>query len=120
MLFTTLNQGYLATIFIFFGIIIGYLYEICLILEGFKFGFIRYVIDLIFGLIFSLVFIFCLNLFNFGEFRFYLLLSYFLGLFFERKTVGDLFQKMIKFLCKTLKNIAIKLKTNKVVSKIFK
>lgn len=121
MLFQTLLQGKLFLIFLFFGIIIGALYECVFLLHNiFKNKIIDFFLDLAYGIIVSILFIFITNLFNYGEFRFYLLLSYILGFIILRKTVGYLVRKMIKFVCNKIKHFVLYLKSNKFIAKIFK
>ena len=121
MLFTTLLQGKLFCIILFLGILIGFIYELQYLLRAiFKNKIIVFILDLIYGIIFTLLFIFSINLFNYGEFRIYLLLAYVLGLIIETKTVGDLFRQMIKFICKKTKQLIKLLKQNKFCKIIFK
>lgn len=121
MLFQTLLQGKLFLIFLFFGILVGFVFEIVYLFQNIiKNKIITFFLDLIFGIIISYLFIFIVNMFNYGEFRIYLLLSYFLGFIIERKTVGDLLIKMLKFFCNKFKNLIYYLKSNKFIAKIFK
>ena len=121
MLFQTLLQGKLFLIFLFFGIVIGVFYECCYLIQNvFKNRVIDFFLDLFYGIVIGVLFIFITNLFNYGEFRFYLLLAYILGFIIMRKTVGYLVRKMIKFLCNKLKQLVLYLKSNKFIAKIFK
>lgn len=98
MLFETLKQSYIFLGSIYFGLILGIIKNaINLIINTFKNNkIITFILDLLFMLIFALLFIFCINLVNFGEFRVYLLLGYLLGFVLEIKTLGFLVDFVLK------------------------
>lgn len=106
MLFETLKHFYLFLGGIYFGLIAGIVQDVnVFVLEIFqKKRILSIILDVIFSLICVFLFYFCLNVVNFGEFRFFMLFSFFVGYFLERKTLGNLvdfiFQKIYNFIRK--------------------
>ena len=98
MLFETLKQSYIFLGSIYFGLILGIIKNaINLIINTFKKNkILTFILDFLFMIIFALLFIFCINLVNFGEFRVYLLLGYLLGFILEIKTLGFLVDFVLK------------------------
>lgn len=121
MLYLTTFQSKIFLIMLYYGIISGFILELKLVLSGiFKSKIFNLLTDFLIGIIFGYLFIKSMNLYSFGEFRFYLLLAYFLGLFIEHKSVGFLIRNVIKCIYKFLSKIVYKLKNIKLFSKIFK
>jgi len=118
MLFETLKQSYLFLGSLYFGLISGIIKEIFIFFINLfnKNKIIKFILDLIYMIILSLIFILCLNIVNYGEFRIYLLISFILGYFIERKSLGFLVDFIIKKLYNFI-NLLVK-KINKL--KIFK
>lgn len=58
--------------------------------------------------------------FNFGEFRFFLLVACILGFFIERKTLGKLFAKIYCWIYNKLKVGLKKLRQTKLIKKVLK
>ena len=121
MLFETLKQSYIFLGCIYFGIILGIFYDITKfivkLLKNNKV--VQFIFDIIFSVFFVLMFFVCLNIVNFGEFRFFVLISYILGFVIEQKSLGFLvdfcFQKIYNF----LRKIFIKLSKTKLFKKVF-
>ena len=98
----------LKDFFIIFGIgfLMGILYGIInapnLIKKRLPF---RIIVDLIFTMICSIIFIISINLVNLGEFRFFLIIGYLLGILLERITLGKLFAKGYKIVYNSIVNL---------------
>ena len=84
MIFATLNQLNLFITFVFFGILVGLLSSIFYIifLKNYQKNIIKIVFDSIFYANLLILFIFFINLFNFGEFSITLLFAYFMSIFY--------------------------------------
>lgn len=81
------------------GIIVGIIYEFLNISQIIKNNYIIQIFsDIIFCLIFTIIFIFAINIINLGEFRIFLLFAYYLGFTIERITLGKLFAKGFKLI----------------------
>lgn len=97
-------------IILFFGFIIGILYEIINLSNNIKkILIVQIICDIIFCTIFTAVFIFLVNVLNQGEMRLFLLIGYLLGFSIERITLRKLFAKSFKyvytFIVKSLKSL---------------
>ncbi len=115
-------QAKLFFIFLAFGILLGVIWGILnfikLLLKN------NIVVSQILEAHFAVVNVFgffiALINFNFGEFRFYLLVAYVVGFILERKTLGKLFAKVYYWLYNKLKSGAIRLKKTKLVKRVLK
>jgi len=89
-------QWLLSLIFVSFGImsglIIGIIYAINILTGNKKVLII--LTDSIKIIAITIVYLIIINLFNYGEHRIYLIISYLCGIFVERKTLGKLFAKV--------------------------
>lgn len=74
------------------GIIIGLLNLFLIICKNNKA--IKTILDTFVILLTTIVFIFITNTFNLGQIRAYLAITFLLGIFLERKTIGKLFAKL--------------------------
>ena len=118
MLFETLKQSFVFLGGLYFGLIIGIVYEILNYI--FKFSqkkFFVFLKDIIFSILFTFLFIFCLQKVNYGEFRIFILLSYFVGFLLERLSLGYLVDFLINKLYNLLKLIGNKLLKNKFIKR---
>lgn len=112
MLFESLKQSYIFFGTIYFGLLAGIFRDFTIFILNLlkKNKIVSIILDLIFSIGFSFLFIICLNVVNFGEFRIYLLLSYILGFILERKTLGFLvdfiFEKIYNFIVKIIKKLS--------------
>lgn len=52
------------------------------------------IFDIIFCLFFTCIFLYAVNLLNYGEIRLYMFIAFSLGCIVERKTIGKLFAKL--------------------------
>jgi len=84
-------------ILMFFGFIIGVLYDILNTPTTIKKNTpLQIVIDILFVCIFSALFLLIINIVNDGEIRFFLIIGYILGFIIERISLGKLFAKLLK------------------------
>lgn len=121
MLYETLLHSQIFLSMLYFGLISGLILEIKLLIERpFKNKYFKIIPDTIYGIVFAFIFIFSMNLLNYGTFRIYLLIAYTLGVILEHKTIGFLVEKIIHFVYTILVKIFIKIKNNKFLSKILK
>lgn len=121
MLFESLKHIFLFLGALYFGLICGIIKEIfnfILNLLKNKKVFI-FLFDFIFIILFSFLFIFCLNIVNYGEFRVFLLISFILGYFIERKSLGNLVDFLIKKIYNFLKIIVNKIRNLKIFKRMF-
>lgn len=111
MIFSSFNHVNCFLVFLFFGIIIGFINLIfsILFLKKYQKKFLNCIFDVFFYTFLSIFFIFLINIFNFGEFSFALILAFLLGFIWIKKACKNLFA----FLSKKWYNVFIKLKSNK-------
>lgn len=121
MLFETLKQSYIFLGSLYFGLICGLFKDfnifILKILKSNKIA--NIILDILFSTIFALLFILCLNIVNFGEFRIYILLSYIFGYAIERKTLGFLVDFILKKIYNFFRKIFICFSKSKLIKRIF-
>jgi len=121
MLFETLKQSFLFLGSLYFGLILGIIKEIFLfllkILKDNKN--IRFIFDFLFLIISAILFIICLNLINYGEFRLFLLAIFILGYLIERKSIGYLLDFLFQKIYNLIVNFINKLKNTKLFKRIF-
>jgi len=114
MIFQTQNQLNCIFIFIFFGIVLGFVLKIfnLIFLEKYQKKSIKIIINSIFYSIFNIFFIFLINFFNFGNFSLVLILCYIFGFAIIKnhtfKLVVFLEKKWYNFLQEQLKNKTLK------------
>lgn len=98
MLFESLKQGYIFFGSVYFGLIIGIIYDFCKfnvrLLKNKKVA--QIIFDCFFSIAFVLLFFMCLNVVYFGEFRLFVLISFTLGFVLEQKNLGFLVDFIIK------------------------
>lgn len=95
MLYETLLQGQIFLCMLYFGLIAGIVFEAKnLIINAFsKNKVVCFVLDLIFMVVASLLFVLAKNISNYGEFRIYLLIGFVLGIYLEHASIGFLVEK---------------------------
>jgi len=112
MLYETLKQGVIFLSMLYFGLVGGVFYEIKSLcfspLE--KSTVLTIILDSVFFVILALLFFVAVQFTNYGEIRFFLLLSFFLGFFLERITIGSMLAKFFKVLYNKVVNVVKKLK----------
>ena len=115
MLYETLKHGAIFFSMIYFGLVGGVFYEMKTLffkpLEKNKV--LTTILDSVFFVILALLFFFAVQFTNYGEIRFFLFLSFFLGFFLERITIGSMLAKFFKVLYNKIVNVTKKLKIMK-------
>lgn len=81
---------------------------------------IRYFISPFTIILSSIMFLFHVNLLNFGQIRFYLLLAFVLGFYIERKTIGKLFALLYTKVYNLNAKIMVKFKSSNFGKRILK
>ena len=120
MLFETLKQSYIFLGSIYFGLLLGIIKNVInLIIKVFKNNkIITFILDLLFMLILGFLFIICINVINFGEFRVYLLVGFISGFILEIKTLGFLVDFVLKKIYTFIKFLVKKLLKFKIIKRI--
>lgn len=119
MLFETLKQSYVFLGALYFGLICGIGYEILHFFLGKKNKICVWIRDILFSFLSTILFIFCLKLVNYGEFRLYILFAFIVGFILERTTIGFLVEKIIQIACKFFSLVYNKLMKSKFIKRCF-
>lgn len=119
MLYETLLQGQIFLCVLYFGLIAGIVFEgKNLIINAFsKNKVVCFVLDLIFMVVASLLFVLAKNISNYGEFRIYLLIGFVLGIYLEHASIGFLVEKFFLFCYNWLTKISRRIFSHKPKSK---
>lgn len=121
MLFQSLRQSQIFIIIMYFGMICGLVFQLCSLLKQcIKIKFAKSLIDFCFVATSGLFFVFLTNLYNYGIFRIFMLVSYILGAFLVNKTIGYYFQKLIIMIYTYIVNFVKKVCNTKFAKKLFK
>lgn len=119
MLYETLLQGAIFLALFYSGLFCGVFFEIKKMLDKMlkHWAFIL-ITDILFFTISAFLFVFAENLFNYGEFRFYLLLAFVLGTTIEHFSVGFLVEKFFIIIYNLINRVVYLLKIK--IKKVFK
>ena len=99
MLYETLKQSYIFFGMLYFGLLAGVLYEVKLLIEQvLNKKIFQITLDILFCIIFGLIFIYATSFTNYGEIRLFIILSYLIGFFIVRISVGSVLAKVFNFL----------------------
>ena len=92
MIFSSFNHVNCFLVFLFFGIILGFIDSLISIifLKNYQKKFIIPIFDTVFYTLFLIIFVILLNIFNFGEFSLVLVLAYVLGFYWIKKQLKNL------------------------------
>lgn len=115
ILFETLSQPYILLCLIVFGILSGFIFDICNIISFLcnNNKIVKNITQCL-GTILCFFVLFIVNLkTNYGQFRLYIFLIYFLFVFIERITIGKLIAKTNIWCYTTFKKITNKLTKGK-------
>ncbi len=87
MIFITLNQLNCFLLFLFFGIILGFVYQIfsVIFLKNFQKIYLKSIFNGIFCAFFGIFYVFFINFYNFGKYPPALLFAFLLGIFWVKK-----------------------------------
>ncbi len=119
MLYETLLQGAIFLTLFYFGLFCGVFFEVKKMLDKmFKHWTLILITDILFFIISAFLFVFAENLFNYGEFRLYLLLAFVLGAFIEHFSVGFLVEKFFIIIYNLINRVIYLLKNK--FKKVFK
>lgn len=122
MLYETLLQSKIFLCTMYFGLICGILLTVKKGLDRlFKNNKVIVIItDIILFIIATLLFLICINVFNYGEFRLYELLSFVVGIVLEQISLNKLVEKTLHLLYNLLCKLITKLKKTKIFGKVLK
>ena len=107
ILYETLSEPLIFLLMLAFGFVCGILYDINKYIAFLcnNNQIVQKVLDVISTCVAGFLFILALTILNYGEFRFYLLLSFLIGIFAERKTLGLVLAKFFSFCYNSFKNL---------------
>lgn len=100
-LFETSRQAPLFAVFFCLGILLGIIYSL---LYALRYRQNKVLADIIFSLVYGVLFCLCAYIFNSGEIRIYFFVAVLLGFLWERPFVGYFIKKTIDFFAKILYN----------------
>jgi hypothetical protein len=111
MLYETLLQGQILLGMFYFGLVAGIFFEAKnLMNKVFKNKFALIAGDFVFLIVASFLFVWGENVFNYGEFRVFLLLGYVVGLYLEHITIGFLVEKFLILAYNLISKVLSKIK----------
>ncbi len=114
MLYETLFHAKIFLSIVYFGLISGLFYEITHLLK-LKNKIIVFVSDFVFMLIYSALYIVSVNIFCYGEFRFFTMPAFLLGFLIERKTIGKFVALFFYMIYNNVVKLFNKIKKLKIV-----
>lgn len=117
MLYETLFQADIFLSIIYFGIISGLVYEIINLITV-KNYIINLFKDLLFMLIFSVIYVYSVNIYCFGEFRLFTIVAFIVGFLIERKTIGKFLALFLNIIYNVTVKIVLKINNFYIVKKI--
>ena len=122
MIFETLLQGKIFLCFVFFGAICGMIFSAKKLIDKSlkKRKFVVVTTDILFMILFSVIFIFAKTMFAFGEFRLYMLIAFATGSIWEQISLDFLVEKFLKMSYNLSVKIFCRLKKTKLFGKILK
>jgi hypothetical protein len=122
MLYETLLQGKIFLCAVYFGLIAGIFLTAKKIVDGaFKKSKIAVLVtDIVFCVLCAILFLICINIFNFGEFRLFELLGYALGIALEQFSLNKIVEKIFQMLYTFFIKVASWLKKSKLFGKVLK
>lgn len=108
MIFSTFNQLNCFLIFIFFGALFGCFANVIFVifLKEYQKNALKIIFDAIFYSFFAILFIFLINIFNFGKYSFVLLIAIILGFLF----IQEVSKNLVVFLQNKWYNLLKKIK----------
>lgn len=115
MLYETLKQGIIFLTMLYFGLIGGVLYEWkTLICKPFTKKWVQVVFDIAFCILLFFIFFVAVQFTNYGEIRAFILISFFLGFYLERISIGFWLAKITKVLYNKFSKIIKHIKMPKI------
>ena len=122
MLFETLLQGKIFLCTLYFGLVCGISLTAKNVVDKmFKQNKIIVIAtDIVFFAIATILFLICINLFNFGEFRLYELIGFALGVWLEQISLNKIVEKIFNMIYNVFVKLIKKLKQIKLFAKVLK
>lgn len=122
MLFETLLQGKIFLCTLYFGLVCGIFLTAKKVVDNMfkKNKFAVMATDIIFFAIATILFLICINVFNFGEFRLYELIGFALGVWLEQISLNKIVEKFFNMVYNILTKIFKKLKQTKLFARVLK
>lgn len=122
MLYQTLLQSKIFLCTVYFGIVCG----VCLMAKKLIDNFFKnkkivvLITDIFIFFVATILFLICINLFNYGEFRLYELAGFVLGIVLEQISLNKIVEKTFSLIYNLITKLINKLKTTKIFSKVLK
>ena len=122
MLFETLLQGKIFLCTLYFGLVCGILLTIKKIVDrSLKNKKVIVIITDVLSFVLSTVlFLICINLFNFGEIRLYEVVGFVTGIILQQISLDKLVEKFLQMLYNIIVKLFAKLKKSKIFGKVLK
>lgn len=122
MLYETLLQGKMLLCFLYFGILCGIILSIKKLLDrSFKQNKVIIIVTDILIMVFAtFTFLYAKIKYCYGEFRFYMPLSFCLGIYLQQISINNLVEKILNMIYNFIVKIFCKLKKTKLLGKILK
>lgn len=122
MLFETLLQDQIFFCTIYFGIICGIFLTVKNIIDNVfkKNKYVLIITDIIISIIFTALFLICINVFNYGQFRLFEVFGFMLGVIIEQISLNKIVEKFLKIIYNIFIKVFYKLKKTKIFQKIIK
>ncbi len=108
MLYETLLGGYVFACLLFCGIVAGIVLEVFNLIESSlkKIKLLQILINALASFAVAVILFLAVNMFNYGEYRLYLLIAFVLGIVLERLTVGQIVANISFFMYNCFKKVA--------------
>lgn len=122
MLYETLLQGKIFLCAIYFGLVCGIFFTIKKRLDNLfkKNKFVVLINDILIFVVATALFLICINLFNYGEFRLYELVGFACGIVLEQISLNKIVEKILQILYNLFNKLFTKLKKSKLFGKVIK
>lgn len=122
MLYSTLLQGQMFLVLLYFGILCGIVLTIKKLADRMTKQNKYFIVltDILFVAICSFVFLFAKIKFCYGEFRLFEIISFCLGIFLEQISINNLVEKILKLLYNFFVKVFLKIKKFKIFKRLSK
>ncbi|PKK95843.1 MAG: hypothetical protein CVV59_01570 [Tenericutes bacterium HGW-Tenericutes-4] len=118
MLYETLKHSVIFLSMLYFGLLGGVLYEWkTLITKPINIKWAQIVADIVFCILLFFVFFYAVQFTNYGEIRAFIVISFFLGFYLERITIGFWLAKLSKILYNKFVKVIKRIKIPKLLLK---
>lgn len=122
MLYETLMQGKMFLVLMYFGIVAGIFLTAKKLIDKTikKSKFLTAISDMIFMLVCSALFLIAKTKFCYGEFRFFELCAFLIGIILQQYSLNNLVEKFLNMVYNVIVKLFAKLKKTKLFGKILK